>query len=100
MGISTNRITEILRGRRNVSADTALRLERALGTPAEQWLRLQSIYELRTAEIEEAESLKKVRRITTVEAAEVKEARGAPKAKRPAKKRRAKKAAKKVRRSR
>ncbi len=46
-----NRITAILNGRRGVTADTALRLARYLGTTAEFWLNLQKTFELRTAEI-------------------------------------------------
>ncbi|MDE2755969.1 MAG: HigA family addiction module antitoxin [Acidobacteriota bacterium] len=46
-----NRITGILNGRRGVTADTALRLSRYLGTTAEFWLNLQKTFELRTAEI-------------------------------------------------
>lgn len=45
-----NRITAILNGRRGVTADTALRLARYLGTTAEFWLNLQKTFELRTAE--------------------------------------------------
>jgi len=49
LGIPANRITEILRGRRGVTADTALRLSRWLGTSPEFWMNLQQIYELRLA---------------------------------------------------
>lgn len=40
------RISEIIRGMRAVSADTALRLGRYLGTSAEFWLNLQTRYDL------------------------------------------------------
>ena len=43
------RLNEIVRGRRGITADTALRLARYLGTSAEFWLRLQVHYDLRTA---------------------------------------------------
>ncbi len=46
----TNRITEILNGRRAVTGDTALRLAHFFGTSAEFWLNLQKLYELRLAE--------------------------------------------------
>jgi len=61
LGIPTNRITEIVGERRNVTADTALRLARAFGTTSEFWMNLQKTYELRTAEIEIGSSLKKIR---------------------------------------
>ena len=48
--VPTNRITEILNGRRAVSGDTALRLAHFFGTSAEFWLNLQKLYELRLAE--------------------------------------------------
>jgi addiction module HigA family antidote len=41
---------DIVRGRRGITADTALRLARYLGTTAQFWLNLQSAYELRVAE--------------------------------------------------
>ena len=48
--VPTNRITEILNGRRAITADTALRLGHFFGTSAEFWLNLQKLYELRLAE--------------------------------------------------
>lgn len=48
--IPTNRLTEIIRGRRGISADTALRLARWLGTTPEYWMNLQRNYELKLAE--------------------------------------------------
>ena len=51
LDVPGNRITAILNGQRGVSADTALRLSRYLGTTAEFWLNLQKTFELRTAEI-------------------------------------------------
>ena len=46
MGIPLNRLNEIVRGKRGVSADTALRLAKLLGTSAELWLGLQSDWDL------------------------------------------------------
>lgn len=48
--IPTNRITQILAGKRGVTADTALRLGRFFGTGPELWLNLQKSFELRLAE--------------------------------------------------
>ncbi len=48
--VPVNRITEILRGRRAVTGDTALRLGRFFGTSGEFWLNLQKLHELRVAE--------------------------------------------------
>ena len=49
MGINTNRLNEIVRGRRGISGDTALRLARATHTTPEFWLNLQALYDLETA---------------------------------------------------
>lgn len=48
--VPKNRITEIINGRRGITADTALRLGRYFGTGGEFWLNLQKNYELRLAE--------------------------------------------------
>jgi len=50
--IPASRITEILKGRRGVTVDTALRLGRALGTTPGYWLNLQQSYDLRRANSE------------------------------------------------
>jgi addiction module HigA family antidote len=50
LDIPANRATAILRGRRGITADTALRLGRWLGTSPEFWMNLQQIYELRLAQ--------------------------------------------------
>lgn len=48
------RIHDIVRERRGVSPDTALRLARYFGGDAESWLALQTAFDLRTAEIASA----------------------------------------------
>jgi addiction module HigA family antidote len=50
--VPANRIHEIVRGDRSISADTALRLARYLGTTAQFWLNLQASYDLKIAEAE------------------------------------------------
>lgn len=45
-----SRLSEIIKGKRGVTADTALRLERYFGSDAQGWLNLQSAYDLRMAE--------------------------------------------------
>lgn len=49
LGVPANRISSILGGKRDVSPDTALRLERAFGTSAEFWLNLQAHHDLEVA---------------------------------------------------
>ena len=59
LDVPPNRITAILHGQRGVTADTALRLSRYLGTTPEFWLNLQKTFELRVAEMEVGESIAK-----------------------------------------
>src|SRR3989441_7015283 len=58
LDVPTNRVTEILNGRRAITGDTALRLAHFLGTTAEFWLNLQSLYEIRLAERKSGKSIK------------------------------------------
>ena len=50
IGVATLRVSQIVRGHRSVTADTALRLARYFGTSAVVWLRLQARYDLERAE--------------------------------------------------
>lgn len=58
--VPTNRITEILNGRRSITGDTALRLGHFFGTSAEFWLNLQTIFELRVAEEKAWKTIKRL----------------------------------------
>ena len=51
LGVPPNRITGILNEERALTADTALRLARYLGGEPQFWLNLQTLYDLRKAEI-------------------------------------------------
>jgi addiction module HigA family antidote len=51
LGVTPARINDIVRGRRGITGDTALRLARYFGTDAQSWLNLQSAYDLRLAEL-------------------------------------------------
>ena len=52
-----SRLREIVDGKRGVSADTALRLERYFGSEAQGWLNLQAAYDLRIAEKQRAKAI-------------------------------------------
>jgi len=54
-----SRLREIVDGKRGVSADTALRLERYFGSEAQGWLNLQTAYDLRIAEKLSAKTISK-----------------------------------------
>ncbi len=49
IGVPPIRISDIVRCRRSITADTALRIGRALGTSPEFWLNLQRMYDLDVA---------------------------------------------------
>jgi len=53
------RVNDIVRERRGVSADTAMRLARYFGGDARSWLNLQAIYDLRLAEIANARKIER-----------------------------------------
>ena len=48
----------IVRGRRGITAETALRLERALGMSAQTWMNLQALYDLEKATAEAGRRIK------------------------------------------
>jgi addiction module HigA family antidote len=52
--VPATRLHEIVKQRRSVTADTAMRLARLFGGDAQSWLNLQSAYDLRIAEISKA----------------------------------------------
>ncbi len=51
LNVPTPRINDVIRGRRGVSADTAMRPARYFGGDARLWLNLQAEYDLRVVEI-------------------------------------------------
>ena len=53
------RINDIVRERRGVTADTAMRLARHFGGDARSWLNLQAAYDLRVAEIKSARRIER-----------------------------------------
>jgi antitoxin HigA-1 len=52
IGVAQTRISEIINGKRGISADTALRLSRYFSNSAQFWLNLQAGYDLRLAQSE------------------------------------------------
>jgi addiction module HigA family antidote len=65
LGVPSGRITDILNGRRSISADTAVRLGRYFGNSAQFWLDLQSQYDIGMIEREHgAEISRRVRPAT------------------------------------
>lgn len=62
-GVPPRRINEIVLGKRSVSADTAVRLARALGTSERFWLGLQADYDLEQAHRAIGKDIEPVERI-------------------------------------
>jgi addiction module HigA family antidote len=62
IAVPTNRLTQIIAGKRGITGDTALRLGRWFGTGPDIWMNLQKNYELRLAEQEIGAALKKIPR--------------------------------------
>lgn len=59
LGVPALRISQIVHGKRAVTADTALRLARYFDTSANVWMRLQARYDLEIAEAELAERVER-----------------------------------------
>ncbi len=57
LGVPSGRITDILNGRRSISADTAVRLGRYFGNSAQFWLDLQSQYDIAMVENEHGQEI-------------------------------------------
>ena len=55
--VPPNRIIDILKGKRSITPDTALRLSRFFGTTAEFWLNLQAAFDLKTMEKKSAKNV-------------------------------------------
>ena len=60
--VPPNRISQIIAGKRNITADTALRLGRWFGMSARFWLNLQQLYDLRLAEKHSRREIAAIRR--------------------------------------
>ena len=69
IAVPTNRVTQILNGRRSITGDTALRLAHFFGTSAEFWLNLQSLYDIKLAKQKLGRSINTLPTIKTLQAA-------------------------------
>ena len=67
VGVPSGRITDILNGRRSITADTAVRLGRYFGNSAQFWLDLQSQYDIAVIEREKGADIS--RRVRPADAA-------------------------------
>lgn len=60
LDVPPNRISQIVRGRRDITADTALRLGQFFGTGPELWMNLQKAYDLDKARVELGAKIQKI----------------------------------------
>jgi addiction module HigA family antidote len=60
MGVPPRRVNEIVHRKRAVSADTAIRLARALGTSEQFWMGLQADYDLEEAYLSAKKEIEKI----------------------------------------
>ncbi len=64
LGVSYPRVNELVQGRRGVTPDTALRLERLFGMEAQFWLNLQLAWDLyRASHSEAAKAIRRIQRL-------------------------------------
>ena len=68
IGIPQTRISEIIKGNRGITADTALRLSSYFGTSAKFWLGLQNDYDLEETLNNKKTEIKKIKRIESTAA--------------------------------
>lgn len=61
IGVPSNRINELVRGRRGVTADTDLRLARYFGLSEGYWLRLQNAYDMMEVRREVGKAISKIK---------------------------------------
>ncbi len=68
-GVPRTRIERLANETTNITADTALRLSRALNTSAQLWLNLQNAYDIRTAELGIGRELERIKPVVADAAA-------------------------------
>lgn len=59
LSVASGRITDILNGRRSITADTAVRLGRYFGNRAQFWLELQGQYDIAVIESDRGDEIAK-----------------------------------------
>ena len=64
--VPSNRIYQLINGKRNMSANTALRLAASFGTSAQMWMNLQTNYDLWHEERAERGAIKKIKALKRV----------------------------------
>ena len=60
LGVPSNRLSQIIAGKRDITADTALRLARYFGTSPNFWMNLQTAYDLDLASQKAGDTIKRI----------------------------------------
>jgi antitoxin HigA-1 len=60
LGVPSNRLSQIIKGKRDITADTALRLARYFGTSPNFWMNLQTAYDLDLASQKDGNTIKRI----------------------------------------
>jgi addiction module HigA family antidote len=68
INISATRISEILKGKRRITVDTALRLSKYFGNSVEFWVGIQADFEIRAAKKSLADQLAQIRQLEAMSA--------------------------------
>jgi len=68
INISATRISEILKGKRRITVDTALRLSKYFGNSVEFWVGIQADFEIRAAKKNLADQLAQIRQLEAMSA--------------------------------
>ena len=65
-GLSQTRLSQIIKGNRSITAETALKLGKFFNTPPEFWMNLQSLFDIEEAREHYKEEIKSIRSIQGV----------------------------------
>jgi len=70
-GLSQTRLSQIIKGERGITAETALKLGKYFDVPAEFWMNLQSLYDIEEAQKQYRKELKSIHSIQGVQSKSV-----------------------------
>jgi addiction module HigA family antidote len=65
--LSQTRLSQIIKGKRSITAETAVKLGKFFGVPAEFWMNLQSLYDIEEAQKQYKKELKSIHSIKDLE---------------------------------
>jgi len=68
-GLSQTRLSQIIKGERSITAETALKLGKFFNVPAEFWMNLQSLYDIEEAQKQYRKELKSIHSIQELKSA-------------------------------